>query len=253
MISSDCGKTNNWACKHTPMSCLKVKKLILWGKLGEEIASFASIELRPWLPGVNLSLSGKLSWTSISPRHGWRYLPVETWAFTPDSPPVTFVKSWVVGWFVWILIMANPLFSIVHTDACVEGAGAVFDNDCVYCNWEVDWPICADLHIRNNKTLAIMLACLKWAPRWRNECVIIKTAMGMIIKGISKNDIVIQAVIIMHWLSSVYNFHNMITTYIPGHTDVIADAVSRLKDKRFFTKFVNMLPPIPVVKGPYPG
>ena len=57
----------------------------------------------------------------------------------------------------------------------VNNCGVVFDKDWVYCNWEVDWSICADLHINNKENLVIVLACLRWAPRWRNKRVIIKT------------------------------------------------------------------------------
>ena len=116
----------------------------------------------------------------------------------------------------------------------------------MYCNWEGDWPICADLHINNKETLATVLACLRWAPRWRNKCMIIRTdnqaAMTMINKGTSKNDIVLQAVRTMHWLSSVYNFY-VIASYIPGHSNVVADAIFKLKHRRFLNKFITMLPP----------
>ena len=69
-----------------------------------------------------------------------------------------------------------------------------------------------------------------------------QAAMSMINKGTSKNDIVLQAFRTMHWLSSVYNFH-VIASFIPEHSNVVADAISRLKDRRFLNKFITMLPP----------
>ena len=49
------------------------------------------------------------------------------------------------------LVLDRLPVTCAHTGDCVKGAGAVFDKDCVYCNWGVDWPTYADLHINNTK------------------------------------------------------------------------------------------------------
>ena len=77
--------------------------------------------------------------------------------------------------------------------------------------------------------------------RWRNEPVIISTDNQVCNEhnntGTSKNDIVVQAVRSMH-LYPICMWYLAIHVYVPGYSNVIADAKSRLSDRRVLNKLI---------------
>jgi hypothetical protein len=66
---------------------------------------------------------------------------------------------------------------------------------------------------------------------WENHKVIIPTdsttAKAYINKGTSRNKLVMEALRSLFWLSIAYNFE-IKAVHLPGHLNIVADAISRL-------------------------
>ena len=65
------------------------------------------------------------------------------------------------------LLLDHQPINSVFTDSCQQAAGGIFDGDWFYCNWALDWPLVANLHINSKEVLAVFLAVCRWAPFWR--------------------------------------------------------------------------------------
>ena len=117
----------------------------------------------------------------------------------------------------------------VQTDACFEAAGAYFSGDWVYLNFGMESPVLSDLHIIHKEVLAVVVAAERWASRWANKHVIIKSdsqaAVGIINKGSTCNGFVMSWLCRLFWLSAIYNFR-IVAHYIKGADNIIADAIS---------------------------
>ncbi|KAL9981545.1 hypothetical protein ACROYT_G010257 [Oculina patagonica] len=145
----------------------------------------------------------------------------------------------------------------VHTDACPLAAGAYFRGDWFYHNFAVDSPEHAPLHINYKEVLAQTLAASRWAPYWRNQHVIIHSdnvaAVHIINKGSTSNPLVMCALRNLFWLSANYNFR-FTAVHIPGKSNVLADAVSRLHQPAqclfFYQHLLSLLPQFIVDTSP---
>lgn len=145
----------------------------------------------------------------------------------------------------------------VQTDACPLAAGAYFHGDWFYHNFAVDSPQLASLHINHKEVLAQTFAASRWAPNWRNQHVIIHSdnvaAVHIINKGSTANPFVMCALRELFWLSAIYNFR-FTAIHIPGKSNVIADAVSRLHQPAqcisFYHHLLSLMPQMHVDASP---
>ena len=119
----------------------------------------------------------------------------------------------------------------VATDACLQAAGAFFKGDWLYFNFGCETPSWSALHINHKEALAIYLAAERWAPLWANRQVVIcsdnQAAVAMINKGTASNTVMMKALRRLFWLSAMFNFR-IVARYIPGKSNGVADAFSRL-------------------------
>ena len=120
----------------------------------------------------------------------------------------------------------QPLTS-VYTDACQEGGGAVYGQDWIYTNWDLDWPEVISLHINYKEELAILVAALRWAPKWANRRIYIlsdnTTAVSVINRGTTRHPVVMEGMRCLFWLSAKFNFH-LKARHIAGVKNVAADS-----------------------------
>ena len=131
-----------------------------------------------------------------------------------------------------MLLDRQPVTS-VFTDSCNLGAGAIYDGDWFYVNWQLDWPEVADFHINNKELLAIFLAIGRWAPAWANKRIYIQTdnvtSVATINKCTSANPFIMSCLRTIFWLSAKYNFH-VTARYLPGLSNTVADSISRINE-----------------------
>jgi len=158
-----------------------------------------------------------------------------------------------IGWWLNFLIDFNGTtcfldsrpIRTVSTDACNAGAGGYFNGDFFYTNWKTDMPEVCDMHINIKETLSIVLAACRWCAVWKNKRVIIKTdnktARAFINKGSCKIPFVMTWLRHFWWLKATFNF-SVRAVYIPGHENVVADAISRLHEPGRLSDVFNMLP-----------
>ena len=115
------------------------------------------------------------------------------------------------------LLDKQPVTS-VFMDSCSPGAGAIFDGEWFHCNWHLDWPAVADLHINSKEILAVFLAICRWASSWTNKGIYIQsdnmTSVATINRGTSP-DPFMSCLCVLFWLSAQFNFH-VTAKYIPG-------------------------------------
>ena len=100
------------------------------------------------------------------------------------------------------------------------------------------------MHINHKETLAIVLTAKRWAPCWANHRAIIynddQAALQIINKGTTVNEVKMDELRTLFWLSALYNFH-LSAVYIEGSRNLIADAVSRLHERANLLLFHSIL------------
>ena len=132
----------------------------------------------------------------------------------------------------------------IYTDASQFGLGAYFQGDWFYSNLLVDNPALAFLHINFKEALCIIFALIHWAPLLRNKQVIIycnnMAAVAMLNKGTTKHSLVMSYIRELFWASATYNFRISVQ-HIPGHSNGLADSISRLDDPHHFLQFLTFL------------
>ena len=128
-------------------------------------------------------------------------------------------------------LFLQPVSAQVQTDACHQAAGAFFEGDWLYHNFACDSPSLAALHINHKETTAVYLAAEWWAPQWANQHIVVasdnQATVAIINKGSTPNRLTMGLLRRLFWLSATYNFR-LTATYIPGKSNMIADAFSRL-------------------------
>ena len=132
-----------------------------------------------------------------------------------------------------------PQQSLV-TDSSTLAAGALFEGDWLYVNWQFDLPQFSNEHINVKEALAVCLAARRWGHRWQNKRIIIytdnTTALSLINKGTAKSPVVMSELRHLFWLSTKFNFY-IRAVHIPGSQNFAADAISRLHDTRYLLRF----------------
>ena len=122
----------------------------------------------------------------------------------------------------------------VYTDASQEAGGIVSSSDWCYINWQEDLPQIYHMHINVKETVAVICAVYRWAPTWRNCNVVMHTdnmtARAAISKGKSNNELIMDHIRQLFWLSQVYNF-SLNISHVKGSANLEADCVSRLSEK----------------------
>ena len=92
--------------------------------------------------------------------------------------------------------------------------------------------------------MAIVLAAKRWGHLWANHCVIIysdnQAAMHIINKGTTGNEVIMEELRALFWLSALHNIH-MTAAYLEGFRITIADAISRVHDHNHLLSFYSVL------------
>lgn len=132
----------------------------------------------------------------------------------------------------------------IYTDACLLACGAVYEDQYVYLRWE-DWPITQNVHINHKETLAFEVALTHWAEQLRNSKVIIHcdntTAVAVMNRGSSRNQLVMASLRRIFWLSAKYNFR-LETIYHPGKRNILADNTSRMHEGQHIWRDSGLFP-----------
>ena len=133
----------------------------------------------------------------------------------------------------------------VQTDASSLAAGAFFRGDWIYHAFVSHLPFIRDLYMNYKEVLAIVYAAQHWCLKdWSNKHIIISldstTAVSIISKGTCKNPIVMKFLRELFWLSAFFNFR-ITAKFIPGHKNLIADAISHLHKAKFLFHACNYI------------
>ncbi|XP_069131661.1 LOW QUALITY PROTEIN: uncharacterized protein [Argopecten irradians] len=142
------------------------------------------------------------------------------------------------------ILNSKPVTSL-QSDACDKGAGAYYNGDYYYVNWELDMPPIYREHINIKEPVAIYLAICRWCHLLKNQHVVIytdnKTAASWINKGSSRNELCMFILRILFWFCACYNF-TLKCVYFPGVQNVIADTCSRLHENGKLSLLYQLLP-----------
>ena len=192
------------------------------------------------------SIAGKLSWAT-QVIYGGRFHLRRLWDKIQElqlphhRTRVTSDLKADINWWLQFMGVFNGLTPMVDTrpqtplwlDACSQAAGAVYGDEFVYTPF-ASWPDSSNLHINFKKTLALETAVARWGAFWRNSQVVVysdnQAAVGIINKGTTNNPFVMASLRRVWWSSAIHNFR-IKAVYLPGHANVLADAVSRLHDR----------------------
>lgn len=157
-----------------------------------------------------------------------------------------------VRWWIAFLESFNGTMEMIdprpttplYTDACTLAAGAVYENKFAYVPWQ-NWPHTSHLHINVKETLAIEMALRRWALELRNRKAVIhcdnRTAVANLNRKTSRNPTIMSSLRRMFWLSAKYNFRIQ-AVFIPGVSNGLADAVSRLHEGEGLWRELNLRP-----------
>ena len=134
--------------------------------------------------------------------------------------------------------------TVVSTDASLEAGAACWEADFLYSAWECDYPLLSPLPIFIKELCAILLAFHRWCSKWKDKCVLVQTentgAEWVVRRGLSKNPIANQVVREILWIAALFNI-TIVVTHIKSKDNVVADALSRLDDKRFLVHAIELL------------
>lgn len=204
------------------------------------------------------SLAGKLNWAAAVVRGGRVFLrsilnDINALKAGRDRMRLSaHVKADINWWLACMdifngkaLLLDRRVCYGVSTDACDVGAGATFGNDWVYCQWQTDAPQFQHMHINYKELLAIVLACYRWAPVWRNKRLVIlsdnQAAVAMLNRGTCRDKHVMYWLRGVFHLSVAFNFH-IWACYIPGYCNVTADCISRLHEMGRLEQLRTLMP-----------
>ena len=176
-------------------------------------------------------------------------------AFTPKKRYVTLSESfhedlkWWGDFAAWFngsakIIRSPEHTSMVYTDASGVGYGAWHGLDWLCGPWLEDFILQKDVHshalpkpaleipdnINVRELYPIYEALKRWGPSWRDHkvfCVTDNTqVMNAINKGRSNNQTSMCLLRKLFWLCVLFNCH-LVSVFIPGKDNVLADALSR--------------------------
>lgn len=236
--------------------CLRLpqNKLLL---LREELGKF--MKLRRASKRILQRLAGRLSWAARVVFGGRGFLRATFNAISSlrhksdrirlSGPLLRDIRWWYNLMHVFngcsLLLNKQPIIGF-QTDACLEGAGMVHNDDFAYCNWSLDWPEVNHLSINYKETLSIVLGAARWAPLWVGKRIFVQSdnmaAVGIINKGSCKNSLVQECLNFLFWLSAMWSF-KLSAVHVPGIHNGISDTVSRLHEpghRAFFSPYLNV-------------
>ena len=111
--------------------------------------------------------------------------------------------------------------------------GGFFQGDWFYVNWATDYPSLANVPINLQKTLTVLLALGCWKDQLRDKWIIVPTdnttTLSALNKGTSSDQIAMQWLSQLFWLSATHNFR-LTSRYIPNVANTLADTISRIHD-----------------------
>lgn len=191
-------------------------------------------------------LAGKLNWACQVVRGGRTYLRRILNLISPLRQPNHKIRldrnfHLDIQWWIEFIDHFNctPVFALpsvdapVFMDACNSASGIFFDGDWQYTVFNWDWPHIADLHINYKEVLSFLLAARRWGHLWANKNVKVftdnTTARAIINKGTCRHPVVMQYLRDLFWLAATHNF-SVQAVYIPGHSNILADSISRLHE-----------------------
>jgi len=145
---------------------------------------------------------------------------------------IDFLPSWNGVCF----IQADPVTSVslhLFTDASNIGFGAVYGSEWFGLEWS---PFLAGLHINVQELFAIVASVYTWGEEWRNRQILFFTDNLVITHvwrtGTSSNPTIMKLVRNLFLFSARRNI-NILMKHIPGHSNCLADALSRLQVAKF--------------------
>ena len=151
---------------------------------------------------------------------------------------------------VTILSPVRPRVSLTSDASGSWGCGAYSDN-----GWfQVQWPTqCANADISFKELLPIVLAVMAWGNKWRGYHVCCRcdneAVVSILASRTSRNSSLMHLLRCLFFFEAYYNIH-ITASHIPGHTNVLADDLSRNRLSSFFTQAPHMhkLPaPLPLM------
>ena len=145
---------------------------------------------------------------------------------------IDFLPSWNGVNF----IQSDPVTSVslrLFTDASNVGFGAVYGLEWFSLAWS---PSLSVLHINVQELFAIVAAVYTWGKAWKNHQILFFTDNMAITQvwrtGTSSNPIIMKLVRNLFFFSATHNI-NILMKHIPGHSNCLADALSRLQVSKF--------------------
>ena len=133
-------------------------------------------------------------------------------------------------------IQADPISSVsisLFTDASGLGLGAVYGTYWLSVPWPEPYK---SFHINILELFAIVAAVVTWGHEWRDQQILFFTDNSAITHvwrtGTSVDRIIMKLVRYLFLFSARLNL-NILMQHIPGHTNLSADALSRLQVHRF--------------------
>ncbi len=141
-------------------------------------------------------------------------------------------------------VFYKPPIHIVEFDACSQGAGVVYDRDWCYVDWATDIPSVNNMHINCKEAISAVIAARRWAHLWENSKVVFytdnMTARACIAKGTTKTPDLLPWIKELHLYSVLYNF-DIEAVWLPGSSNIVPDAISRMRFPYLRGWFLTMI------------
>ena len=138
----------------------------------------------------------------------------------------------------------QPHVNVVQFYSSSKGSGFTYQSDWGYVDWQCDMPGLNNMHINCKETISAVFAARRWAHLWRGSKIVFctdnVTAKSCIIKCTTKNKLLLPWVRELHLYSVMYEFE-IDVCWIPGVTNIIPDAISRLRYPNLRKWFLNIL------------
>jgi hypothetical protein len=143
-----------------------------------------------------------------------------------------------------------------HTDACVEGYGAVCGTHWFHGTWTVEQQLLAQDDSMDRDSMpwkelfAIVAAASTWGAQWARRRVTFFTdcmpVVQALTKGASRTRRIMQLIRILHFTAAQHHFIYRVQ-HIPGVENTIADELSRVHDvSQLSTRCRNSIDPSPI-------
>ena len=203
------------------------------------------------------SLAGKLAWASTVTPWGKTHICIFFRLLSklnkPSHKVMTKQLHSSIHWWLDCLSIGNntrliwdkrPIISMC-SDACRPSGGAFCQNgDWVYKYWQADVPHIANTHINIKELQMGLEAVARWAPVYPNNrlCIFMDnlTAVHMINKGSSHNDIAVNCIQAMSLIALQYNVAVQ-AFFIPGVFNDLADSISRFHSNGQIARFMSLI------------